>query len=84
MTAMMTERLRQQVDTGVFESSRSERHHFGFSGFGFLQRDVNVFVVGAHVVGQPGNRQRVSWRETKRETKLSTVRKTLVLTRRMK
>lgn len=39
---------------------RSEHHHLSLLWLGFLYRHVHVLVVGAHVVGQPAHRHRVS------------------------
>lgn len=55
----------KQINAAFFEGEvlGSELHHFGLLGGGALGGDVHVLVVGAHVVGHPGEGQRACWRE---------------------
>ncbi len=42
---------------------RSEHHHLSLFGFGFLHWNMNFLMVCTHIVGQPGNGHRVSYKE---------------------
>jgi len=48
-------------------AAESELHHFGLLGFGFLHRNVHLFMVCAHIVGQPAHCHGVSWKDNIRE-----------------